>query len=274
MFAGSFTLEAAEAVCPEDEVFFGAARLREQSLLRTEDAGEEVRFRLLETLRDYGQEKLRERGNEEAELVAMRHARHFAEVAGREIPTRLSAPDGAAMAELVRDTDNFRAALDWLLVRGTADEAAAMVVALAGLWERQGRFREGRAYLTRCLERQTEIQDRSCIAVLLGKAGWFAYQEQDYSAACEQAERKLALCRDLGNAAGESSALNDLALIAQAQGYVTEAWERFEQALVHSDEQAGHLHPLLAQAMRDGLESQLEELREDIATYEQLRTGR
>jgi tetratricopeptide (TPR) repeat protein len=106
-----------------------------------------------------------------------------------------------------------------------------MVVALAGLWERQGRFREGRAYLTRCLERQTEIQDRSCIAVLLGKAGWFAYQEQDYSAACEQAERKLALCRDLGNAAGESSALNDLALIAQAQGYVTEAWERFEQAL-------------------------------------------
>ena len=49
--------------------------------------------------------------------------------------------------------------------------------------------------------------------------------------------------------------------------------ERFEQALVHSDEQTAHLHPLLAQAMRDGLQSQLNDLREDIATYEQVRDG-
>lgn len=49
--------------------------------------------------------------------------------------------------------------------------------------------------------------------------------------------------------------------------------QRFEQALAHAEQQGAHLHPRLRQAMRDGLESQLEELREQLAEYEALRSG-
>ena len=49
--------------------------------------------------------------------------------------------------------------------------------------------------------------------------------------------------------------------------------ERFEQALAHGDQQGAHLHPRLRQAMREGLESQLQDLREQLAEYEALRNG-
>ena len=50
--------------------------------------------------------------------------------------------------------------------------------------------------------------------------------------------------------------------------------DKFEQSLAQADERTAHLHPRLRQAMREGLQSKLEELREDIAEYEAIRDGR
>jgi len=229
MFVGSFTLEAAETVGESDEVFPGVMRLREQSLLRADETADPPRFRMLETLREYGQERLREIGQHE--MVAARHARYYADLARRS--DRALSGDGAeqAMAALAADADNLRAALAWLFAHGAVEEAADMSLALAEFWERHGWWREGRQALARCLERPQEIRDDRRRARLYGAAGWFAHLLSDYDAADALQEQSLILCRQLGDEEGETIALNNRALNAHAQNRLDDARTLYEASL-------------------------------------------
>lgn len=133
VFAGGFSLEAAEQVCSDADVPRGAlaaalAELVDRSLVAASRSGGEVRYRLLDTLRAYGQDRLNER--DDAHVWRTRHAKHFtalAEEAGRGI----CGPDeGRWVAVLDENLGNLRAAHRWSLTTGAVDLTLRLTTAL------------------------------------------------------------------------------------------------------------------------------------------------
>jgi predicted ATPase len=121
VFAGGWTLEAAEAVCAGEgidarEVLDLLIRLVDKSLVLVEEPPDgSARYRLLETLRQYGQQRLATTGAG-AGLFA-RHAAHYLEWAERACPALLGAEQLAWLDRLERDQDNLRGALRWARAR-------------------------------------------------------------------------------------------------------------------------------------------------------------
>ena len=132
MFAGGWTLEAAEAVGAGDElaveeVLELLVRLVSKSLVVAEEQADgTARYRLLETVREYAGQRLAARGPAEVAAACGRHAVFYSAVAGQLSPvaqTTPSAASGDAPIEVVRDRieaayDNLRAALGWWLGQG------------------------------------------------------------------------------------------------------------------------------------------------------------
>ncbi|HEU5432975.1 MAG TPA: AAA family ATPase, partial [Thermomicrobiales bacterium] len=154
VFAGGCTFEAAEAVAAAPDPLAldpldGITLLLEQSLLRAEERGDETRYRMLETLRAYGRERLADAGEEAAARAA--HGDWFWRLAG-EAGLALASPDGWQWSQrLDADHDNLRAAMDWALDTGKAAIALKIAGNLALYWELRGDFTEGRRWLQRAL---------------------------------------------------------------------------------------------------------------------------
>ena len=230
IFPASFTLDDADALCQEpDGVYFGMMRLREQSLLRMMESEDEPRFVMLETLQSYGQEQLRARGR--LEELADRHAAYYGEIAIRYGQTLAATGDAEAYATLRKQADNLRAALERDWEKRRTDEAAAICANLGEFWERQGWLREGRANLERCLRPDSTPNDPVLLARLLNTAGWLAFLQADYTEAGMRAQRALEVSQQAGALETETTALNNLALIAQAQYRNAEALDLFRRAL-------------------------------------------
>ncbi len=156
VFAGGFTLEAAEVVCAGGEI--GAtdilrllSRLVDCSLVLPEpDEGAQVtRYRVLETLRAYGQERLVERG--EAEEMRDRHARWMVARAQRAEQAFRRPGHGWWLWWVEREHDNVRAALGWALERGQAELAVGLTCPLALSWLLHGQWSEGLDWTRRVL---------------------------------------------------------------------------------------------------------------------------
>ncbi len=229
IFVGGFTLESAESLYESTEVFLFVIHLREQSLLRADEEGGVPRFRMLETLREYGLERLRAAGLHEE--LAQRHARHFATLAARTREMYKSGQQDEALDLLAADVDNLRVAHDWLLTHSSVEEAGRMAFALAGFWEHRGWIQEGRERLNRCLAVESEIQDRRVHADILLEAGWFAHLLSDYGEADRLCGRSADVSREIGDIAREGDALNNLAVSAYEQGRTEEARHLYERSL-------------------------------------------
>ena len=197
VFAGGSFFEAAEAVCggwppgdlgldsdslelAEVDLFDGIGALVEHSLLRQEEVGGDARYAMLETVREYGLERLSASG-EDAEL-RRRHARFFltlAEQAASELkgPTR-----GQWVKRLDADDDNLRSALAWALEAGVPAMALRLGRALNGYWRLRGHLTEGRTWLERALALGGEV-DQSLSAKVLNNLGNLANELGDYSRA-------------------------------------------------------------------------------------------
>jgi predicted ATPase len=226
VFAGGWTLEAAEAVCAGDgiedrEILDLLSELVDKSLVVYEEQDEgSARYRLLETVRRYAEDRLGESG--EAGALRAGHRGFY---------RRLLEEPANHPEALELEHRNLWAALEGALVDGAVAEATAMSVALADFWESRGLFREGSLAFSRCLAGQDALPDTRLRARLLLAASWFAYLQADYPKAESLARDSLALWREVGEAAGEANALNNLALAAQAQGRFGEARERFGASL-------------------------------------------
>src|SRR5579872_2560308 len=121
IFKGGWTLEAATEVCAGDamdeiEVLDILSSLVNKSLVAVEFDKETQRYRLLESLRHYGIERLRKDG--EFDVIALRHAKYFAAYAQRAAETWLTLPPVAWKAYIEAELDNLRAALEWCLEQG------------------------------------------------------------------------------------------------------------------------------------------------------------
>ena len=150
VFSGGFTLEAAEAVCAGEpiakiEVLDLLLRLVDRSLVIGEESDGNVdRYRLLETMRQYGRERLAAQG--EAEALYALHFAHFRDAAER---VALAQRDLQRMEldRLEAEHENLRQALGWALDLGAAQEGLRLAGALGNFWWRRGYFGEGRRWL-------------------------------------------------------------------------------------------------------------------------------
>ena len=202
VFAGGFTLDAAEKVVPsEDEphldVFGVVESLLTKSLLRqvTEDAGVEPRFAMLKTIREYGLDRLRTAREEDH--VRRRHALYFLAFA-RRCASHFRGPDQVRWLDaLERGHENLRAALLWA---GTADAELLLELcgALAGYWEIRSYLSEGRRWLTQALQHDAHVPP-PLEADALDAAGVLARGQGDYDAAIGFLEQAIALRRTLGD---------------------------------------------------------------------------
>src|SRR5262249_7742547 len=124
-------------------------RLVDQSLVLAEEQGGEVRYRLLESLRQYAEEKLREAGEEDA--VRRRHRDWYVALAERAGPGLHGPALGAWLDRLEAEHANLRAALDWTEREGEGEIGLRAAWALAGFSMMRGYVREGHDRMVRLL---------------------------------------------------------------------------------------------------------------------------
>jgi predicted ATPase/class 3 adenylate cyclase len=215
-FRGGCTLEAAEAV-GEGEVLDGLASLVDKSLLRRADEqGDEPRFAMLETIRQYARERLAESGEDGA--VLRRHAEHYRAFATAAEP-ELRGPDQVRWFRRVElESDNIRSALGWALERREVGLGLEVGGAIWRLWEARGPLTEGRRWLDAFLSVPTPSELAAVRAKALNAAGVLASDQGDYRRQTELQEESLALSRDLGDKVGIASCLNNLAVAASWMG--------------------------------------------------------
>jgi predicted ATPase/DNA-binding winged helix-turn-helix (wHTH) protein len=156
VFAGGWSMEAAERVCAggeicEPDVVDLLSRLADKSLVVVEQTADgSSRYRLLETIRQYAVVRLEDAG--EMEMLAEAHFAYFAEAARRAEPEVIG-PDQVVWLEgLESDHDNFRRALDWAMADPTrCERALGLANSLWPFWLKRGYFKEGRRRLERAL---------------------------------------------------------------------------------------------------------------------------
>ena len=248
VFAGSFPLAAAEDVCGAD--LDGIGTLVDSSLLKP--IGDD-RFLMLETLREYAEERLAESAGRD-ELLG-RHAAHFRELAELAYLHRFAA-EAEWSARLETDHDDMRAALDWLL-ESDPDAALGLAGALGWFWLSRGLVREGAGRLSAALaasgatgvgrarartaygalmarlhdaavgiaeldeavELWRELGDLDELASALDSLGWpLVYDAGDDARALEAFEESLAIRRELGDESGATRALVGIAQVLVAIG--------------------------------------------------------
>lgn len=230
VFAGGYTLEAAEAVCNPDgalDVLQGLASLVDQSLLRR--LGEnEPRFSMLETIREYASERLLAQG--EAEPLRRHHADFFlalAERAEQEI-------DGASQArwleQLEVEHDNLRAAMRWALDRGNSEIALRLATALDTFWLVRTHWSEGRRWLEEALDAGAPVAPHLRARGLRVAAG-LAVQQTRYRAARHWAKESLTLADQLGDRDERAAALLTLGQVAGLQGDYSREQALYEESL-------------------------------------------
>jgi len=240
VFAGGWTLEAAERVCSGDgvddsKVLDLLTHLVEKSLVQVEKRHGQARYRFLETVRQFAQGWLLEWG--EGSKFRGRHRDYFAAVAEDAKSGRLGPSGVEWQAKVAGDYDNLRAALDWC----EAQEEGQLVglrlaLALHGFWLDWGRFREGRERLGRMLERAGEASPAELRARALHGMGVLAALQGDLEAAHRSFEESLETFRALGDKHCIAFALNHLGNIVQMRGDLATARSMHEESLAISRE--------------------------------------
>jgi predicted ATPase/class 3 adenylate cyclase len=142
VFAGGWTFEAAEFVCPTQDVLEMLAQLVNKSLVVVDkDGSESTRYHLLETIRQYARDKLLEAG--EAFEVRTIHSQYFLQMAEAAEPHMYQADSGKVISSLDNERDNFRVSLEWT-TENDIESALRIIYALQLYWIRNGYLAEGR----------------------------------------------------------------------------------------------------------------------------------
>jgi predicted ATPase/DNA-binding SARP family transcriptional activator/DNA-binding CsgD family transcriptional regulator len=233
VFAGGFTLEAAESVgaggdIEDEDVLELLSQLVDKSLVAAEESWERgARYRLLEPVRQYAQEKLRVSG--EAEAVGRRHTEFFLTLA-EEAELELSRPRQAEWIDrLETEHDNLRAALSWALER-EVDLGPRMAGALCRFWHTRGYLSEGRRYLEEAVA-SSDVVPATVRAKALDGLGWIAEPQGDYERARLAYEESLELYRSSNDTRGVANALGDLGSLALDRGDYARATSLLEESL-------------------------------------------
>jgi len=233
LFYGSFSLEAAESVYegPDQDsmdVLDSVSRLVDKSLLIREQSEGTPRYRMLETIREYAFDRLRDSG--EVAVVQKRFLNFFLKL-GQAADKELSGPaQGKWLERLDAEQENFRAALTWNVQESQFRTAQLqLALALSRFWLVRGNWEEGLTCLLRVISPDCVRQfDRSWA---LNSCGNFACQLGRYDEATRHYEGSLAIRRELGDQRGIAATLNNLGIVYLYQGDYERAEPLFWEAL-------------------------------------------
>jgi predicted ATPase len=232
VFAGSFSLEAAEAVCagePGDayDVLDVLSSLVDKSLVLVEQRSGVARYRLLEMIRQYGQDKL----EAFAEVAPTRrtHRDWYTRLAERAEAEMAGARQKGVFDRLEAEHDNLRAAIGWSLEQQEAERAAQIGAAIRLFWLLRGYLSEGRSFLERAL---AGFSARNAVrAKALNAAAILASLQDDYRTARTLAEESLELSRALAEPQQTGYALYILGRLARIEGNYAAAVTFLEESL-------------------------------------------
>jgi tetratricopeptide (TPR) repeat protein len=315
VFAGGWTLEAAEAVAtrngsPQTDWLDLLFSLVSKSLVQLNT--DTNRYAMLETIRQYGHEKLVESGH--SQTYREIHMRHFLDMA-EELEPRLYNAEGAMCLDaLEAELDNFRLALDLSIESGAAETAMRFVAALNRLWFSHCYHTEGSEWTKRALAiskgssallrakalatgGQLESDPSTCRAYFaqsaeayrdageLAEMGnvliWLAWYQEDAAKQRSLAEEGLAICRKFAYKRGIAHGLGDLGGMAHEAGDYSRARQLYEESLaVYSEMQrengmAATLYSLglLSHMQGDDVDAR-EQYRRALALFRNLRDRR
>jgi predicted ATPase/DNA-binding SARP family transcriptional activator len=235
-FVGGFTLAAAEDLGADTDLL---VQLVDKSLVvMTESGAGPQRYRLLETMRAYGWERLAESSS--ANAVCDRHANYYLDLV-KNARSVLFGPGQAAQLRLLEsELGNIRAALTWFLRSGHAESALRLAGWLYPLWDRHGHYREGRRWLTQALALDEAAPQRARARALDSAAG-LALIQGDHETAAAEADQAATVCREIGDGAGLAQALTTRGLAGIYADSIPDATEMLQEAL-RLARQAGDHH--------------------------------
>ena len=235
VFAGGWTLEAANKVCAEKDpdVFELLARLVQKSLVMAEvHAQAEARYTMLETIGAYAREKLHEMG--ESEAIGARHFEYFFTMAEQAEPRLFAIESSIDWAEI--EIDNIRAAFAWALERdssvassqGYTGRALELMGHIWPLWLNRGYSAEGNVWVNRLLSIHTDSTAARARALLI--AGDFAGLRGDSMGRSALIRESLTLARELGDKKRIAWALMEMG-VTEREHHYSEAVRFFTESL-------------------------------------------
>jgi len=241
VFIDGWTLEAAEYVCPEeaasDKTSFGEdirtedilnlmEQLINKSLVITEELQSETRYHMLETMRQYANEKL-----VESDTLRGQHAAYFL-ILAETIEPYLEKPEQASwLDKLEREHNNLRAALRWARGKGQVELGLRLASALSLFWFMRGYLSEGLAQIGEFLSLSERTVSATTRAKALDHAGMLARYQGDLKRAHELIAESLSLRRKLGERHGVADSLSNLGFVVLHQGDFTQARQLYSEAL-------------------------------------------
>jgi len=241
-FPGGWNVDAATAVCELErgEALDVIRGLVDKSLVRSQSVGVEPRFRMLDTIREFGLERLEAAG--EREGVEARLAHHLLAVAERAGRALRGPEQGQWLAVLEEEHDNLRHVLEWSAQVGDHDTLRRLAASLWPFWNVRGHWAEGYSW-TRAAAATADQAAQSERARLLCGGAVLAWRRRDYGAARQQAVEAARLGLRLGDRSLAAHALRTLGLVARDRG----EWERASRLAGRSIvlcRESGDLHGL------------------------------
>ena len=233
IFGSSFSLEAAEMICAQgnlssSDVYTLLRDLIDKSLIYVDREREEIRYRLLETIREYGLTRLIESGAEVKLRTA--HRDFYLELTEEAAPHLKSAEQVMWFERLELEAEHIRAALAYSLQANEIEQAIRMAVALQWFWFARGHQREGRDWFGRAIDASQNAPDE-IRAKLYYNASALTWNMGEYEETERLARESLELCKASGDRWGEAYSHSRLAIVAEFQGSYEQSEDSYNQAL-------------------------------------------
>jgi tetratricopeptide (TPR) repeat protein len=239
VFSGGWTLTAAEAVCvgesasgeslEEWEVLDLLTSLSDKSLVVSEDRSGSAGYRFLESMRQYGLERLADSG--ESESVRDRHLDYFISLVEEAEPHLLGAKPGERLALLEAEHENLRSALYWSMGAQHTEECLRLCGAVWWFWFSRGYPSEGREWCLRALGMAGAEERTAERAKVLHGLGGLAYTQGDFGSAQAFFEESLTIFREIGDRKEIANLLSGLGFVSTAQGDYGSALAYQEESL-------------------------------------------
>ncbi|MBI5876099.1 MAG: tetratricopeptide repeat protein [Chloroflexi bacterium] len=238
VFAGGWTLEAAEPVCSGDglaieDILDLLTHLVEKSLIAAETAGDMNRYQLLETVRQYAREKLMDSG--EVARLRNQHLLYFFSMAQEAEKYLRSATQARWLQRLDLDVDNVRTALDWGTESDLIEKTLRLAAALHRYWFTRGKSEilERLSVLIASADERNRLQrtapERVAALLCLGNLLWNL--QGRFADARPRFEELVHIAMETGDARLECEARRNLGLVISNLGYYDDAREQLEKAL-------------------------------------------
>jgi non-specific serine/threonine protein kinase len=237
VFAGGWSLEAAEAVCAAEPIQQGdvldlLAQLVSKSLVLADNVADSARrYRLLETVRQYGRERLLAAG--EAAAMHQRHATYFLEL-GKQLEPEQVWPIGRVLPtvelldQLEREQDNLRAALRWVIELQDGEHALALVGFWLIHWYWRGSLAEGRVWVQEILELPFAHGNPDFRRRALPLVAHMASRQADHEVALQAFKELLAAQQTAGDHHEAAWTLVKIADVHYLRAEYPQAWACFE----------------------------------------------